>query len=311
MDIFIKRKHVFSLIFFTTAILFFPTAPMGRIASAEKLDKIIAVVNSDVITEEELNTFMKLSQMDSEESEAQNASPEEKRKRLLERMIEDRLVLQEAKRLGIKPDEKMVDDRIQKIRDQAGGELAFQEALKQEGISLKDLREKLTNQLLVFMAVQQQVREKVVVSPREVTDYYDEHRDEFVAPEQVVVDSIYVASKEALDQATADLSAGKGFDEVAAAYSKKSNLGTVTRGQLKKALEDFIFSLKVDQCSTPFEMDGGYYLFLVKEKNAASSMPLEEVKGRISEKLTNEKMQSRLREWIAGLKEVAYISVRE
>jgi peptidyl-prolyl cis-trans isomerase SurA len=276
---------------------------------AETFDEIVAIVNGDVITEAELAVSIKLAALDPDSPEAED--PVERRRMFLERMIEDRLILQEAKRIGLKPDEKMIEERVARIEAQAGSAQAFQEALKAEGISLKELRDKLTNQMLIYFVIQREVRDRVTVSPKEVTDYYYANPEEFMSAESIVVDSIFVNTPQELEQVIAELDGGKDFGVAAKAFSKKSGLGRVTRGQLKKELEDFVFALDVGQCSRPLAWEDGTYLFLVREKTPASQTALEDVKSLISDKLTQQKMQRRLREWVEGLKNTAYISIRD
>ncbi len=276
----------------------------------EKMDKIVAIVNGDIITEGELNLFMKMTDLEHEEGLSVN-DPQELKRQLLERLIEDRLILQEAKRLQVKVDESMVEDRIRDIKLRAGNEVLFEKALRSQGISLNELREKLRNQLLIYSVIQREVRSKVHVSPKEVTDYFEAHEGQFVTPEAVVVDSIFVPDKQTLEEVKLALSQGKDFTEVAKTYSKKSNLGEVTRGQFKKELEDFVFSLEVGQGSRPIEAEDGFYLFLVKEKHKPSKKTIQEVKVKIAIDLENAKLEKGLLEWLEELKEKAYISVRE
>ncbi len=277
-------------------------------AFGESSDKIVAIVNGDIITEEELNLFMKMT--DLEEEGLSGADPQELRKRLLERLVEDRLILQEAKNLQVKIDETLVEDRVRDIRLRAGSQRNFENALINQGVSLNELREKLRNQFMIYTVIQREVKRKIQVSPKEVTDYFQEHESEFLTPEAVVVESIFVADKEALGEVQEQLSQGKDFAEVAKTYSKKSSIGRVTRGQLKKELEDFVFSLGLGQCSRPIAIDDGFYIFLVKEKLSPSKKTIQEVKDKIAAELENRKLEKALLEWLEQLKEKAYISVR-
>ncbi len=277
---------------------------------AEKLDKIAAIVNGDVITEEEISMFMRMTDI-AENSGLSVDDPKKLRSQILGRMIEDRLILQESLASGFRPDEKVIDDRIREIKERAGSDLAFEMALKQQGYSLSELRKKLTNQLLIYMAIQKEVKSKVLVSPSEVTEYYNSHQDRFISPESVVVNSIFVSDKELLDKVVELLSDGKDFKEVSKEYSQRSNLGTIARGQLKKDLEDIIFSLEPGVVSKPVSVEGGWYILLVKDKHPASRRSLADVKGIISLEIEDQKTQKKLKEWLERLKDKAYISIRE
>lgn len=277
--------------------------------SAEKMDKIVAIVNGDVITEDELAVFSHMAAVEPDDLPA-SPNPEESRRFFLQRLIEDKLMLQEALRLKLKADERQVEERVKEIRAKAGRSEVFEQALHDQGLTLNDLRQKLRQQLLIYLIMQYQVKSKVIVSPKEITEYYQAHPEEFAIGETVVLDSIFVEDKETLAALQADLASGAAFGELAEKYSKKSSLGFVRRGQLKKELEDFIFSLEPGSPSAPYEVEGGFYIFLPKERLNASASPLADVKDEIKKKLEREKADRILREWLVSLKDKAYISIR-
>ena len=279
-------------------------------ARAEKIDRIIAVVNGDVITQDELDTFTRMAKLD-EEAEPEFKDPKAMEKYFLDRMIEDKLILQEAKNLQIKTDDSIIEDRIRDIRFRAGSETAFQQALMSQGISLSELRDKLKNQYLIYLAVQREVKAKSQVSPKEVTDYYEKNKDQFKTSDSLAVDSIFVEDKDALKDLQAGLAKGDKFDDLAKQYSKRANIGSIEKGQLKKSLEDFVFSLPAGIPSKPFAVEGGYYIFLVKDKVAGSEEKLEDVKEKVKNMLENQKAELVLKTWIEELKDKAYISIRQ
>ncbi|MDD5019015.1 MAG: peptidyl-prolyl cis-trans isomerase [Candidatus Omnitrophica bacterium] len=277
---------------------------------AEKIDRIVAIVNSDVITHDELDTFARMALLDGE-ADKEMKTPEEMYKYFLDRMVEDRLILQEAKKLQLKVDEKMIEDRIRDIRFRAGSERDFQQALSSQGISLAELREKLNNQLLIYMVVQREVRGRTQVSPKEVTEYYEANKERFMVPESVVVESIFIEDQALLKEVEQKLSQGESFTKLAQDYSKRNDLGKVARGHLKKDLENFVFSLEPGRPSKPFAIDNGYYIFLVKERLPASEMGLDEIKEKVVVLLESEKSERILKSWIEDLKDKAYISIRQ
>lgn len=299
-----KRHEVF----FVWCVIFI--LGFGVVARAGSMDKIAAIVNDDIITEAELILFASMTDIEDTE-EMSDEDARNFRKKLLQRMVEDRLVLQEAKKMNLIVNDRLVEGRIEEIREKAGSPGAFDLALEQQGITLNELREKLKNQLLVYLAIEHAVTNTIKISPKDVTDYYNKHKDQFMALESAQVDSIFVEDKSILDQVHEELNAGKDFNELSKKYSKKANVGLIKRGQLKKELDDFIFGLKERQCSLPFEFDNGYYLFLVREKNDAKEKSIEEVRAQIFTMLENAKTERKLKEWIEELKERAYISIRE
>ena len=289
-------------------VIFFLGGAVSSLIAAP-IDKIVAIVNNEVITDAELNAYIMLSDFERDPSLA-SQSPSELKRRLLDRMIEDRLILQEAKRREMLANPSLVEDRILEIKKRAGSELAFEMALKTQGFTLSELRKKFSNQLLIYALIQQEVQSKVNVRPKEVNEFFDKHQESFMTPETAVVNSIFVRNRNDLEEVQTRLQDGGDFSELAKEYSQKSNIGMVSRGQLREELEDFIFNLGVNQCSRPFEFDDGYYIFLTKKKMAPQEISIHEVKESIKKRIENEKMDRALKGWLMDLKDRAYISVR-
>jgi len=278
-------------------------------ASAQKVDKIVAIVNSDVVTEQDLIVFMRVADVDYES--ITDADPRALRRLFLEKLVEDMLILQQAKAMQMTVDEGAIDQRIQDMKFRAGSGVAFDQALREEGLSLSELREKLAEQYFVYGVIQREVRTKVMVTPREVTDFYQEHPTRFFVQESAIVDSVFVENEETAETVRAALKNAEAFDMIFKEHSKRANLAAVRREQLKKELEDFVFGLTPGVPSKPYPFDDGYYIFLLRRIEPPARLPLDDVKGQIRAMLENVKFEQAYREWIEGLKEKAYISIRE
>jgi len=278
-------------------------------AAAQKMDKIVAIVNSDVVTEQDLAVFMKVADIDPNDLADQD--PKLMRRMFIDRLVEDQLILQAARKQELKVDEGAIDERIREMKFRAGSEAAFDRALSSQGFSLAELRAKLREQYLVYAVIQREVRANLMVTPSEVTDYYQEHSSEFFLPETAVLDTIFATDKAKADASREALIAGKPFEDVFKEFSDRANLGSVQRGQLKEELEDFVFGLSPDKPSEPYAFDNGYYIFVLRKIVPPSRRSLEEVKSEIQKKLEGERFEKAYKEWIEKLKEKAYISVRE
>ncbi|MGE5279763.1 MAG: peptidyl-prolyl cis-trans isomerase [Deltaproteobacteria bacterium] len=292
---------------FVLGIIIFALSVSG--VRAQSVDKIVAIVNADVVTEQDLAVFMKVADVDYESLPDQD--PAAIRRLFLDRLVEDQLILQAAKSQQVRVDESAIEARIEDMRLRVGGAAAFDQALRQQGITLSELRKKLSEQYLVYMVIQREVRSKIQVAPREVTEYYEEHADDFLVPESAVVDSIFVKEQAEAQAVRSALASGEAFEEVFKKYSKRANLGAVRRGQLKKALEDFVFSLAPGAPSEPYPFDDGYYIFVLRTIEPPARQTIDEVKEAITQKLENEKFERAYKTWIEGLKDKAYISIRE
>ncbi len=277
-------------------------------AFGQEVDKIVAIVNSDVVTEQDLAVFMKVANV---ALEKMDADPKDLHRLFVERLVEDHLILQEAEALQLRTDEAVIDERIRDMKFRAGSGVAFDQALRSQGLSLTELRAKLREQYLVYAVIQREVRAKVMVTPREVTDYYQENPSMFSVPESALVDTVFVEEEGQAASVREALAQGEAYDTVFEKYSKRADLGVVRRGQLKKELEDFIFHLEPGVASEPYPFDTGFYVFLLRRIEPPSRRPLDEVKAEIKKALESEKFEKAYKEWIEGLKEKAYISIRE
>ena len=87
----------------------------------------------------------------------------------------------------------IVDKRIKEIKDRYASEDEFLKALNAEGMTVSDLKKKLTDQLKVKYEVDMEVRDKVFVNPEDVTEYYNKHISEFERKPMVNLQSIFVS----------------------------------------------------------------------------------------------------------------------
>lgn len=285
------------------------------------VDRIVAVANDEVITEKDLESFLAVMFLQSRDEYKDKAEFEKQmgafRADAIERMIEDRLVIQEAKRQKLSVPEELVEQRIEEMKTKFNSPDEFQAALDAEGLTINDVRNKLTEQILMRRAIEENVRKKVFVSPTEITAYYQGNQQEIKLPEMAEVDSIFVPFLNSMDEARKksqeaweELKKGTDFGVVAAKYSYAVSLGRVARGQLKANIEKVIFNLKAEEYSSPVETDKGYYIFKLKAIIPSRSLSLEEARDKIREILFAEKFSRQFDKWVEELKSHGYIRVK-
>lgn len=276
-------------------------------------DQIIAVVNNEAITQSEFKEFLGLMYMDLrtkyDENEL-NKHEEELSKTALSRLIEDRLILQEAKRQNIEVKDKEVHERFDDIKSRFSSEAEFQGLLVKQGISPSTLKNQLRDQLFMQAIVDKEIHSQINVSPTEVTVYYRGQSQEFTNPPSRRLYSIFVKTKDNADEILGLIKEGKDFSELKEKYNEGPDIGLVTRGQLLKDLEDLIFSLQVGETSNIFKARDGFYIFRLIEELPAQTKKLAEVQDDIFTILTEQKAEKRIKEWLDGLKKKAYIYVK-
>lgn len=319
----------------TRNLVFLFLLAWGRSAAAGQavlIEKVVAVVNDEVITLSEIQKEGKpLIQRirDELEGEAQASQMQITQRQILEAMILRRLQLQEAEKEGITVDQAAVNQAVEMIKQQNGfgSDAELVEALGGENLTLEEFRKKVWEQMVVDRLLARHVRASIIVSDEEVTEYYQAHRDEFdqspsvhlrhilirlsadPSPEDITMANVRAG------EALAKLRNGARFEDVVAEYSDGAaaryggDLGVIRRGELDPALERVAFSLKPGAVSDVIQTGAGLNIIRVDERTSGD-VPIDEMRAQVRKRLSNEKMQERMKVYLVGLKEKAYIEIR-
>ncbi|MFH1856832.1 MAG: peptidylprolyl isomerase [Candidatus Omnitrophota bacterium] len=314
-----------SLIFvILTAVLF---AASGSI-KAEIIDKVIAVVNNEVITQSELDRLLypiyaQYKEMYNEQELA--AKMEAARNELLTQMIEDKLILNAAEKKGITIDEEEAKNYLNDIKNKFGGDDAFKEALVSQGLSVDMLKKRYREQLMMKKIFEREVKSKIVILPTQVQEYYQQHVDEFKEPETVVLRMITLKvskpeDKEAVLEKAKEvkkkIDAGEKFDELAKQFSEDASaiegglVGYVKKGQFMQQIDEAVFKLEAGGVSDIIESELGFHIFKVDEKIPSHTRQFSEARTEIENMFYQEKINQRFEEWMGELKKGAYISIK-
>ncbi|MCK4519407.1 MAG: peptidylprolyl isomerase [Candidatus Omnitrophica bacterium] len=297
---------------------------------AEIVDGIIAIVNNEVITQGELNQILLpiYTQYKSTYTDEELLQKlDDARRNILYQLIEDKLILQEAKRVEVVVDDKEVSGRMEQIKSQFADADEFKEALKSQNLTISDLKDKYREQIMIKRLIDYMVRSKVEIAPTEASRYYEEHRNEFKVPRQLMVKTILIRKAGENPESQAELQKkikeihkkikeGSDFSKIAREYSEDpsavdgGDMGYIEKGQMMKKIDDLLFSLEPEEISDVIETGIGYHIFQVVEIKEAEVRPFKEVRLSIKEKLFQEKARDRMNEWMNSLKENAYISIK-
>lgn len=276
-------------------------------------DKIIAIVNSDCITQKDVNdfgNFMRLqlsSQYSGSELQEKIQSLQEG---LLDRLIDDRLILQEAKKNKISADESMIKARVNEIRSQYESEAKFQADLSRQGLVLADIEQRIKEQLLMYKVLEVNVRSKIIVRPQEVTSFYNQNIKEFISPEEREVEFLIAEDEEIANKAFAELKVNPETKDLIQKYPLTvSDMKVSADDKLKREIREAVFNLDVGQISAPVNVNGKFYIFKLKGFTRARQMSLYEAQDRINAYLYDRKMQEILKNWLDELRKKAYIKI--
>ena len=285
-------------------------------------DSIVAIVNSDVITLKDLKDYvssiyrqLKVENHTPAEIKEIMKSYEEKG---VNQLVEDRLILAAANEKGLVIREDIIRKRLAEIQTRYKSEDDFIKGLDSQGMTLNDLKLKMSNQLKARYIVDIEVKQKIFVNPQDVTAYYAEHSKDFTRKTKYSLLSIYVSfdggkqeARNKTAEARAKLAAGEDFDAVFKQYSQAPSVGSIEQGQMVPEIENELFALKVEEVSKPIEVDGGIYVFKVVGILPGRVETLQEVKDQIQDKLYDELFQTKFREWIEKLRKKNYVEIRD
>lgn len=276
-------------------------------------DKLVAIVNDYAITQKDLNDFMSFTRIQYE-SEYAGQELDEKlrsmRKDLLDKLIEEKLVLKEAVRVGIKIDPAALKQRIEEVKRRYGSDGAFQASLAQQGLVQADVEARIREQMLIYQLVQEKVRAKITVKPTEVTEFYRAHPADFSVPRQGEFDAVSLSDEASAGALRRLIEEGRSFEEACKEKELQPNRITAAQdGRLKKEVEEAIFGLPLGGVSRPLRIENKYYLFKLNSYVPPRQRTLSEVQEEIASRLYEEKMQRQLQAFLDELKQNAYIKI--
>jgi parvulin-like peptidyl-prolyl isomerase len=281
--------------------------------SAYAQDAVVAVVNNEIITQKDLGDFFNFMRMqyskDYSGKELENKLQQMKLD-LLDRLIEDRLILQEAKAEKVVIDQDRLKAKLADIKKRYPSDEALQQDLAKQGLVPADLENKIREQFLMFSIVEAKVRSKIVIGPDEITSFYDKHKREFLKPETRELDVFTLDDDNLAKTVVYNLRLGKKPEELASLYPfRVSKMSAALGDQLRKEIEGVVFKLGIMEISNPINIDGQYYIFRLNNIIGSQQLTLAQAQSRIHAYLFEMKMQEGLTRWLDELKKRSYIKV--
>jgi len=311
------------------------------------VEEIIARVNNEIITRSEYIRSRDQLKQEIQQQDPANADRifSEKQRDVLRDLIDQQLLLQKGKDLGITGDTELIK-RLDEMRKQMNLETMedLEKAAEAQGASYEDFKQNMRNQIITQRVIGQEVGSKLAMNKDDEKKFYEEHRAEMERPEQVRLSEILIAPKtpakptgpdgkpeppseaetaSALAAAKAkaedlldQIHKGAKFEALAKKYSDGpsakdgGDLSYFKRGTMPKELDDKVFALKTGEVSDVIRTKQGYVVLLAAEHQMAGIPSLKEVEPRIQDALYMQKLQPALRAYLTTLREQAYIDYK-
>jgi len=306
-----KRKISFKLFLGIHLVILFCVLSPSCYLFAE--DKVVAIVNNDIITQKDLNDFSGFIRVQYAR-QLQGKELEEKvsamKQDLLQRLIEDRLMLQQAKNDKVVIETARIQAKINDIKKRYGTEAEFEDDLAKQGLVQADLENKIREQMLMYAVVEQEVRVKVIVRPDEVTSFYNENKRQFLKPEERQLMIIILQDDSAASAVSYNLRRGEKLEALATKYPFTVDKLSAWQGEsLRKEIEQTVFKLGLGEVSNPVKIDQQYYVFKLENIIGSQQLNLVQAQEKIQAYLFEKKLQERLAKYLDELKKRSYIKI--
>jgi peptidyl-prolyl cis-trans isomerase SurA len=314
------------------------------------VEEIIARVNNEIVTRTEYVRSRDQLKQEVQQQDPANADRAfaEKQRDVLRDLIDQQLLLQKGKDLGITGDTELVK-RLDEMRKEMKLETMeeLEKAAEAQGASYEDFKQNLRNQIVTQRVIGQEVGSHLAMNKDDVKKFYDQHKAEMERPEQVRLSEILIAPKtpakpaaganadakpdppsEAETEAALAAAQAKAqdvldqfhkggkFADLAKKYSDGpsakdgGDLSLFKRGTLSKELEDKVFALKAGEVTDVIRTKQGYVILQVSEHQTAGIPTMKEVEPRIQDALYMQKLQPALRAFLSTLREEAFIDIK-
>jgi len=305
----IKFLIIFILVFLPTYYLL----PARYCLFAQ--DKVIAVVNNEVITQKDLSDFLNFIRLQYSrqfQGKALEKKVDSMKKDLLQRLIEDRLILQQAKLEKMVSDSSRLKAKVDEIKKRYPSEADFEIDLAKQGLVQADLENKMREQMLMYNLIEQKVRSKVIVRPDEVTSFYTQNKPQFLKPEERILTLFILQDEGVAKTVSYQLRLGTKLEELASKYAFTTDDFSASVGQqLRPEIEDTVFKLGIGEVSNPVKVDQQYFIFRLDNIVASKQLSLPQAQDKIGAYLFEKKLQEELAKWLDELKKQSYIKILE
>jgi peptidyl-prolyl cis-trans isomerase C len=247
--------------------------------------------------------------------------------RIVDRFINQNILVAAAEKANIELKDADIDKAIGEIKERVPANVTLEDALKENGMSMKEFRKNLVSDLKIRKLFEKETAGITNITDEAVAKYYEDNKAQFNMPETTHARHILVKVDKNADEATKaakkteiegyrkQLVDGTAkFEDLAAKHSdcpsgkRGGDLGTFGRGQMVPEFDKAAFEQEIDAIGPVIETSFGYHIIQVTERTKAGERALDDVKDEIKEHLTNKAKQDFVEGYIKSLRDKAEIT---
>jgi peptidyl-prolyl cis-trans isomerase C len=256
-----------------------------------------------------------------------DALNEKMKEQVIQQMVANELLFQEATKQGVKADSNEIENRMASIKKRFQDEKQFQEKLNEAGLTEEKLRNQIRRQTAIGALIKKEIAPQVNVTPQDAKKYYDENPEKFRQPERVRAQHILMKvekgdsedkkteARKKLKALQKRILAGEDFSNLAKEHSqgpsnvRGGDLGYFTKGKMVKPFEEVAFKLAPNEVSDIVETQFGYHLIKVLDHQPETSSAYETIEKKLMSFMFNEQLKKKLEPYVLALREKAKIQV--
>ena len=319
-----------------------PQAQTPQIAQAPQIiEQVLVKVNGDIITKSDLEE-RQIAALRERKINPEILKNDDQLKKalsditpqLLVAAIDELLLTQLGREKGLKLSDDQFNKWLTEMRKDNNLEdnARFESALKQEGISISDLRKNVERQFIMSQVQREEFGGKLQITEEEARQYYQAHQKEFIEPASVTLREILIdvptttqggkpmisvgaddqAAKKAAD-VRARLSAGEDFAKVAGEVSSGSSkangglIGPIATSELSQDLQKLLEKMKPGDVTDPIRTTRGYQILKLDTMKATAARPYESVRDIVADRVYQERANVEMRRFLDRVRRQAII----
>jgi peptidyl-prolyl cis-trans isomerase SurA len=310
--------------------LFVTAATAGFVGAqqSEIVDRIVAVVNSDIITLYDLNRAFKPYEANikalryPEDKERQTLF--QVRSDVLNQLIDGQLADQQTKHAQITVSQKEIDTTIERMKEtRSFTDEQLREGLAAQGITMEEYRKEIESQILRTKLVNREVKSKIVITKEDIQTYYDNHQEKYAGDKKYYLWNLFIKASEIdrnaalkkMNRVALKLKQGSSFEALVSELNESSSavkgtdLGLYRRDELSEELREVVSKLKSNEYSEILETNFGYQIIYVQEIQDTAAKPIEAVETEIQQILYDELVDNKYQDWLEELRARSHIRI--
>ncbi len=236
-------------------------------------------------------------------------------KQAVEELIEEKILLNEAKKRNITISDAEFEEFIKGIKNRFNSENEFKKEIKKLGLSEKEYYDMIKNKLIADKTLLTILN--INVTDEDAKRYYDSNTEQFKIPKLIKLRQIFVLTEKDAEDVKIALEAGADFIKLARIKNVDENLkknsgdlGYISKGMLISEVEKEVFNLDIKKYAGPFKTGNGYSFLFVEDIQPEKVVPFEEVKDRIKNSITTFLVNSQKNQIIEELKKNLKIVIK-